>query len=176
MPWFRKHHTCPCGTDWWDVGLPLQRPVSHLFGAFLFGDQASTLVFNSARPASNAPPTIFSVLMKTLVSLPMNGCGPLIAQVTSAPSERGAIGSDISSVEPCGTRRFRPARFCSKELLCASPGRITRRAVLPLRRLVAGAERLGGRSVGREFSHEGMLDSFILRKNVTVNLNTPRLR
>ena len=18
MPWFRKHHTCPCGTDWWD--------------------------------------------------------------------------------------------------------------------------------------------------------------
>ena len=17
-PWFRKHHTCPCGTDWWD--------------------------------------------------------------------------------------------------------------------------------------------------------------
>ena len=18
MPWFRKHHTCPCGADWWD--------------------------------------------------------------------------------------------------------------------------------------------------------------
>src|ERR1700731_3479395 len=18
MPWFRKHHTCPCGMDWWD--------------------------------------------------------------------------------------------------------------------------------------------------------------
>jgi hypothetical protein len=18
MPWFRKHHGCPCGTDWWD--------------------------------------------------------------------------------------------------------------------------------------------------------------
>ena len=18
MPCFRKHHTCPCGTDWWD--------------------------------------------------------------------------------------------------------------------------------------------------------------
>ena len=18
MRWFRKHHTCPCGTDWWD--------------------------------------------------------------------------------------------------------------------------------------------------------------
>ena len=18
MPWFRKHHTCPCGTAWWD--------------------------------------------------------------------------------------------------------------------------------------------------------------
>ncbi len=18
MPWFRKHHTCLCGTDWWD--------------------------------------------------------------------------------------------------------------------------------------------------------------
>ena len=18
MPWFRKHHACPCGTDWWD--------------------------------------------------------------------------------------------------------------------------------------------------------------
>jgi hypothetical protein len=18
MPWFRKHHTCPCGTNWWD--------------------------------------------------------------------------------------------------------------------------------------------------------------
>ena len=18
MPWFRKHHTCPCGHDWWD--------------------------------------------------------------------------------------------------------------------------------------------------------------
>lgn len=18
MPWFRKHHTCPCGTEWWD--------------------------------------------------------------------------------------------------------------------------------------------------------------
>jgi hypothetical protein len=18
MPWFRKHHTCPRGTDWWD--------------------------------------------------------------------------------------------------------------------------------------------------------------
>ena len=18
IPWFRKHHTCPCGTDWWD--------------------------------------------------------------------------------------------------------------------------------------------------------------
>src|ERR1700736_4826102 len=18
MPWFRKHHTCPCGTQWWD--------------------------------------------------------------------------------------------------------------------------------------------------------------
>ena len=18
MSWFRKHHTCPCGTDWWD--------------------------------------------------------------------------------------------------------------------------------------------------------------
>jgi hypothetical protein len=47
---------------------------------------------------------------------------------------------------------------------------------LPLRRLVAGPERLGGRSVGRGFSLEGMLDSFILRKNVTANLNTPRLQ
>jgi hypothetical protein len=18
MPWFRKHHTCPCGSQWWD--------------------------------------------------------------------------------------------------------------------------------------------------------------
>jgi hypothetical protein len=18
MPWFRKHHACPCGTNWWD--------------------------------------------------------------------------------------------------------------------------------------------------------------
>jgi hypothetical protein len=18
MPWFRKHHTCPCGSAWWD--------------------------------------------------------------------------------------------------------------------------------------------------------------
>ena len=18
MPWFRKHHACPCSTDWWD--------------------------------------------------------------------------------------------------------------------------------------------------------------
>jgi hypothetical protein len=18
MPWFRKHHSCPCGTDWWE--------------------------------------------------------------------------------------------------------------------------------------------------------------
>jgi hypothetical protein len=18
MPWFRKHHTCPCGSEWWD--------------------------------------------------------------------------------------------------------------------------------------------------------------
>jgi hypothetical protein len=57
-----------------------------------------------------------------------------------------------------------------------APGRITRRAVLPLRRPVAGPERLGGRSVGRGFSPEGMLDSFILRKNVTANLNTPRLQ
>ena len=29
--------------------------------------------------------------------------------------------------------------------------------------------------IGREFSLEGMLDSFTQRKNVTVNLNTPRL-
>ena len=28
--------------------------------------------------------------------------------------------------------------------------------------------------IGREFSLEGMLDSFTQRKNVTVNLNTPR--
>ena len=28
--------------------------------------------------------------------------------------------------------------------------------------------------IGREFSLEGMLESFIQRKNVTVNLNTPR--
>ena len=27
--------------------------------------------------------------------------------------------------------------------------------------------------IGREFSLEGMLDSFTQRKNVTVNLNTP---
>ena len=33
-----------------------------VIGALFFGDQASTLVFNSARPDSNAPPTIFSVL------------------------------------------------------------------------------------------------------------------
>jgi betaine-aldehyde dehydrogenase len=29
--------------------------------------------------------------------------------------------------------------------------------------------------IGREFSLEGMLDSFTQRKNVTVNLNVPRL-
>jgi hypothetical protein len=63
-----------------------------------------------------------------------------------------------------------------KRIAVCSPGRITRRAVLPLRRPVAGPERLGGRSVGRGFSLEGMLDSFILRKNVTANLNTPRLQ
>jgi hypothetical protein len=28
--------------------------------------------------------------------------------------------------------------------------------------------------IGREFSLEGMLDSFTRRKNVTVNLNVPR--
>ena len=28
--------------------------------------------------------------------------------------------------------------------------------------------------IGREFSLEGMLESFTQRKNVTVNLNTPR--
>jgi betaine-aldehyde dehydrogenase len=28
--------------------------------------------------------------------------------------------------------------------------------------------------IGREFSLEGMLDSFTQRKNITVNLNTPR--
>ena len=30
------------------------------------------------------------------------------------------------------------------------------------------------RGIGREFSLEGMLESFAQRKNVTVNLNTPR--
>ncbi len=30
--------------------------------------------------------------------------------------------------------------------------------------------------IGREFSLEGMLDSFTQRKNVTVNLNVPRRR
>jgi acyl-CoA reductase-like NAD-dependent aldehyde dehydrogenase len=30
--------------------------------------------------------------------------------------------------------------------------------------------------IGRQFSLEGMLDSFTQRENVTVNLNTPRRR
>jgi hypothetical protein len=42
-----------------------------------------------------------------------------------------------------------------------------------MRRCVALGLHIG---IGREFLHEGVLDSFILRKNVTVNLNTPRLR
>ena len=36
MPWFRKHHTCPCGTDWWDewescalTGVPSATPRSN---------------------------------------------------------------------------------------------------------------------------------------------------
>jgi hypothetical protein len=33
---------------------------------------------------------------------------------------------------------------------------------------------IDGACIGREFSLEGMLDSFTQRKNVTVNLNTPR--
>jgi betaine-aldehyde dehydrogenase len=32
----------------------------------------------------------------------------------------------------------------------------------------------GFKQSGREFSLEGMLDSFTQRKNVTVNINTPR--